>query len=152
MQSEYLILSLVIIISLIAKNYAVAIASGLLLFLRLLHADQSLELLENYGLTAGIVLLTVGVLAPVAAGKIHVEQISQSFQSPSGVLAIAVGIVVAYFGGRGVYLLKSDPLVITAIITGTVIGVALFRGVAVGPLIAAGITAILQKILSSLWP
>lgn len=150
MQSEYLLLSLVIIISLIAKNHTVAIASGILLLLRLSHAAQALDLLENYGLTAGIVLLTVGVLAPVAAGKIHAEQISQSFQSPLGVLAIVVGIVVAYFGGQGVHLLKSDPLVITAIIIGTIIGVALFRGVAVGPLIAAGITAILHKIFTLL--
>lgn len=146
--NEYLILLFIMFISLIAKNSTVAMACGVLLVLRLARADEALVLLENHGLTAGIVLLTVGVLAPVAAGKIDMEHIKQSFMSPLGILAIVIGIVVAYFAGRGVFLLKNDPLIIAAIIVGTIIGVALFRGVAVGPLIAAGITAILHKIFT----
>lgn len=148
MQHEYLLILFVLLISLVAKNYTVAIACGILLVLRISHAAQALEFLEKHGLTAGIVILTVGVLAPVAAGKIQVEQIMRSFQSTMGIFAVLTGIVVAYFGGRGVYLLKNDPFIISSIIIGTVIGVALFRGIAVGPLIAAGITAILYKLFT----
>lgn len=145
MQSEYLVMLLVMVISLLAKNYTVAVACGILVLLRLVHANQLLDIVENYGLTSGIVLLTIGVLAPVAAGKINIEQMKQAFLSPLGILAVFVGIIVAYFAGRGVFLLKNDPLIIAAIIIGTIIGVALFRGVAVGPLIAAGITAIFYE-------
>lgn len=149
MQSEYLMLLIIIIISLLAKNTTVAIACGLLFTLRLFHAGQALDFIEKNGLSAGIVLLTMGVLAPVATGKINMEQIKQAFLSPLGISAIAAGILVAILGGRGVVLMKTDPLVIAAIIIGTIIGVALFKGIAVGPLIAAGITAVLHKLLTS---
>lgn len=146
MQSEYILILAILLISLLAKNYTVAIACGILFFLRLAQANQALEMLENYGLTAGVLILTIGVLAPVAAGKLSIEQIKQAVLSPLGIVAILVGIVVACFAGKGIFLMKNDPLIVTAIIAGTVIGVALFRGVAVGPLIAAGITAIVHEI------
>lgn len=149
MQTEYLILLIIIIISFLAKNTTVAIACGLLFILKLFQAGATLEFVEKNGLTAGIVLLTMGVLAPVATGKINIEQIKQAFLSPLGISAVAAGILVAVLGGKGVVLMKTDPLVIAAIIIGTIIGVALFKGVAVGPLIAAGITAVLHKLLTS---
>lgn len=150
MQSEYLVMLSIMLVGVIAKNYTVAAACAILFVIRLAQADRVMEVLENHGLTAGIIILTVGVLAPVAAGKIQPAQIKEAFLSPAGILAIAVGALVAYFAGEGVFLLKNDPLIIAAIIIGTIIGVALFRGVAVGPLIAAGITAVLHKIFTTL--
>lgn len=44
---------------------------------------------------------------------------------------------------EGVNLMKVDPNVVTGLMIGTVAGVVLFRGVAVGPLIAAGILSLL---------
>lgn len=60
------------------------------------------------------------------------------FKQPVSLAGIAAGIIVAYLGGRGVSLLGNQPLVVTGILLGTIIGVALFKGVPVGPLIAAG--------------
>ncbi|MDX8246406.1 DUF441 family protein, partial [Bacillus thuringiensis] len=42
-----------------------------------------------------------------------------------------------------VNLMKVDPNVVTGLMIGTGAGVVLFRGVAVGPLIAAGILSLL---------
>ena len=58
-------------------------------------------------------------------------------------MAIAVGIFVAWLGGRGVKLMSLQPDVVAGLLIGTVAGVALLRGVPVGPLIAAGILSIL---------
>ena len=45
-------------------------------------------------------------------------------------------------GGRGVNFMSVQPSVIGGLLIGTVIGVAFFRGVPVGPLIAAGIVSL----------
>ena len=58
-------------------------------------------------------------------------------------IAIAIGILVAYLGGRGALLMGSQPTVVAGLLIGTVLGVALFKGVPVGPLIAAGILSLL---------
>ncbi|MEG7498880.1 DUF441 family protein, partial [Enterobacter hormaechei] len=45
-------------------------------------------------------------------------------------------------GGRGVTLMSSQPSLVAGLLVGTVLGVALFRGVPVGPLIAAGLVSL----------
>ncbi|MDI7507198.1 DUF441 family protein, partial [Cronobacter dublinensis] len=46
-------------------------------------------------------------------------------------------------GGKGVALMGSQPSIVAGLLVGTVLGVALFRGVPVGPLIAAGLVSLL---------
>ena len=58
-------------------------------------------------------------------------------------LAVVAGIAVAWLGGRGVSLMGGQPLLVTGLLVGTIIGVALLGGVPVGPLIAAGILSLL---------
>nr|ESK57769.1 UPF0756 membrane protein [Acinetobacter gyllenbergii NIPH 230] len=91
----------------------------------------------------GIIILTIGVLAPIASGKISGESILKSFISIKSLAAIAVGLLVAWLGGRGVKLMSNQPDVVAGLLIGTVAGVALLRGVPVGPLIAAGILSLL---------
>jgi uncharacterized membrane protein (DUF441 family) len=52
-------------------------------------------------------------------------------------------MLVAYLGGRGAVLMGSQPTVVAGLLIGTVLGVALFKGVPVGPLIAAGILSLI---------
>lgn len=150
MQSPLLVLAVICVLGLVGHNYSVAIASGVLFVLRFIGANQVLTYLQTYGLDAGIILLTAAVLTPVATGKIGALQMKEAFLSPLGLVAIGVGIVVAIFAGRGVVFIKNDPLTISAIVVGTLIGVTFFRGVAVGPLIAAGLTAIILEMYQSL--
>ena len=43
-------------------------------------------------------------------------------------MAIAVGVIVSWLGGRGVTLMGSQPQLVAGLLVGTVLGVALFRG------------------------
>ena len=58
-------------------------------------------------------------------------------------MAMAVGVIVAWLGGRGVTLRGSQPQLVAGLLVGTVLGVALFRGVPVGPLIAACLVSLI---------
>ena len=82
-------------------------------------------------------------MAPIASGKIPGDSILKSFLSWKSLLAIAIGLFVAWLGGRGVKLMSSQPDVVAGLLIGTVAGVAVLRGVPVGPLIAAGILSLL---------
>lgn len=53
--------------------------------------------------------------------------------------AVFIGIFVAWLAGRGVPLMGQQPVLITGLLIGTVIGVAFMGDIPVGPLIAAGI-------------
>lgn len=138
----YLMLLLIVVLGVISKNATVWIAGLGLLLLRLWPNDQPLVWTHQYGLKIGVAVLTMGVLAPVALGKIPWTQLADTMKSVSGLVAIAVGIFVAYLGGRGTGLLMNQPTIVTGLLIGTIIGVAFFRGVPVGPLIAAGILSL----------
>lgn len=138
-----LILLALAALGIISSNTPVTIAMIILLLLRVTGLQQTLPWLEKYGLTIGIIILTVGVMAPLASGKMSLQMIGESFLNWKSLLAIGVGMTVAYLGGRGANLMVSNPTVVAGLLIGTVLGVALFRGVPVGPLIAAGILSLL---------
>ncbi|MFC9708081.1 DUF441 domain-containing protein [Paenibacillus sp. NPDC056933] len=130
-------------LGIISSNTPVTVAMIFLLFLRVLNLNQAFPWLEKYGLTIGIIILTIGVMAPLASGKISLQTIGESFLHWKSLLAIGVGLLVAHLGGRGATLMSTQPTVVAGLLIGTVLGVALFKGVPVGPLIAAGILSLL---------
>ncbi|AJS59073.1 DUF441 domain-containing protein [Paenibacillus sp. IHBB 10380] len=138
-----LILLAIAALGVISNNTAITIAMIVLLLLRVTHFTQAFPWLEKYGLTIGIIILTIGVMSPLASGKLSLPTIASSFLSWQSLLAIAIGMLVAYLGGRGATLMTSNPTIVAGLLIGTVLGVALFRGVPVGPLIAAGILSLL---------
>ncbi|WP_342555550.1 DUF441 domain-containing protein [Paenibacillus sp. FSL R7-0652] len=130
-------------LGIISSNTPVTVAMVFLLLLRVLNVTQAFPWLEKYGLTVGIIILTIGVMAPLASGKMSLQTIGESFLHWKSLLAIGVGLLVAYLGGRGASLMSTQPTVVAGLLIGTVLGVALFKGVPVGPLIAAGILSLL---------
>ncbi|WP_366296491.1 DUF441 domain-containing protein [Paenibacillus sp. AN1007] len=130
-------------LGIISSNTPVTVAMVFLLLLRVLNVNQAFPWLEKYGLTVGIIILTIGVMAPLASGKMSLQTIGESFLHWKSLLAIGVGLLVAYLGGRGASLMSTQPTVVAGLLIGTVLGVALFKGVPVGPLIAAGILSLL---------
>ncbi|OYD06865.1 DUF441 domain-containing protein [Paludifilum halophilum] len=135
-------LLVIVVLGVISKNATVWIAGIGLLSLRLWPSNQPLIWTQQYGLKIGIIILTMGVLSPIALGKIPWSNMVETMKSGSGLVAVAVGIFVAYLGGRGAGLLTTQPTIVTGLLIGTIVGVALFRGVPVGPLIAAGILSL----------
>ena len=125
-----------------SHNTAVTIAAGVLIVFKITPLSEFFPLLQQHGLNVGIVILTIGVLTPIASGKNPGEAILKSFLSWKSLLAIAIGLFVAWLGGRGVKLMTHQPNVVAGLLIGTVAGVALLRGVPVGPLIAAGVLSL----------
>ncbi|CPR13780.1 DUF441 domain-containing protein [Brenneria goodwinii] len=130
-------------LGIISHNMTVTLAILLLLVVRITPLNNFFPWVEKYGLTIGIVILTIGVMAPIASGKITAADVINSFLSWKSILAIVIGVLVSWLGGRGVSLMSNQPSVVAGLLVGTVMGVALFRGVPVGPLIAAGILSLL---------
>ena len=122
----------------ISHNTTVAISILVLIIVRVTPLNAFFPWIEKQGLTVGIIILTIGVMAPIASGTLPPSTLIHSFMNWKSLLAIAVGV----FGGRGVSLLGSQPHLVAGLLVGTVLGVALFRGVPVGPLIAAGIISL----------
>lgn len=127
----------------LSHNSSVTIASAVLIVVRISPLDQYFPFLQTHALSLGITILTIGVLTPIASGKIPGEMILKSFMSYKSILAIVIGLLVAWLGGRGVKLMSNQPDVVAGLLIGTVAGVALLRGVPVGPLIAAGMLSLL---------
>lgn len=138
----FFMLLVIVGLGVISKNATVWIAGLGLLLLRLWPGNQPLEWMNQYGLKVGVIILTMGVLSPIALGKLPWTNLVETMKSMSGLVAIAVGIFVAYLGGRGTGLLTDQPQIVTGLLIGTIVGVAFFRGVPVGPLIAAGILSL----------
>lgn len=137
------VLFILLACGLFSHNSAVTIAVAVLIVFKITPLHEYFPYLQQHGLNIGIIILTIGVLTPIASGKISGQEILNSFLSLKSVLAIAVGLLVAWLGGRGVSLMSHQPNVVAGLLIGTIAGVALLRGVPVGPLIAAGILSLL---------
>ena len=124
----------------ISHNTTVAISILVLIIVRVTPLNAFFPWIEKQGLTIGIIILTIGVMAPIASGTLPPSTLLHSFVNWKSLLAIAVGVFVSWLGGRGVALMGSQ--LVAGLLVGTVLGVALFRGVPVGPLIAAGIISL----------
>ena len=150
MYSEYLMLLLILALGIIGHNTTVAYAVIIVLVLKLLGLTAMLDILSVNGLNWGIVLLLAAILVPIATGDVTIANMLDAFKSPLGIAAIVCGVLAAMAGGGGVELLKNDPHIVAALIIGTIIGVCFFKGVAVGPLIAGGMTYALMKLFASI--
>ena len=138
-----LLLLVFVFLGIVGHNPSITIASLVLLLVQQTALIKYAPLLARYGLHVGIVVLTIGVLAPLITGKIKPEEIGLLLASWKTIAALLVGLAVAWLGGRGVHLMSAEPTVVPGLLVGTILGVAFFKGVPVGPLIAAGILSLL---------
>lgn len=127
----------------LTHNNTVTFAVLLLLIFKLTPLAGYFPILNHYGLTVGIVILTAAMMVPLADGSLGIKDILKSFTTWQSLLAIVVGIIVSWLGTRGVALMGANPMIINGLIIGTLIGVAFFKGIPVGPLIAAGMLSLI---------
>ena len=137
-----LLLVILIILGLLSHNSAITISAAVLLIMQQTFLSSHIPLLEKYGVKIGIIILTIGVLSPLVSGKIQLPDLS-GFLSWKMALSIFVGVLVAWLARKGVPLMGEQPILVTGLLIGTIIGVAFLGGIPVGPLIAAGILALL---------
>ncbi|OLN22669.1 hypothetical protein BTO30_08430 [Domibacillus antri] len=146
----YLFLFLLLVISLIAKNQSLLIASALLIVLKAAGLEAKwFEMMQKNGVHWGVTVITIAVLVPIATGAIGFKDLGAALKSPYAWIALTAGILVALIAKNGIVLLAEDPHITTALVFGTILAVALFNGVAVGPLIGAGIAYYAMKVFQS---
>ena len=139
----YLFLIGLVLIGVIAQNKSLIIAAAFLLIVKAIGLDSRLfPSLQAKGITWGVTLITSAILVPIAAGDIGFKELLNSIRGHIGIISFLAEIFVAIVAAHGVGLMKEDPLVTTALLAGTILAVGLFRGVPVGPLIGAGIAAL----------
>ncbi|CAM5705025.1 DUF441 domain-containing protein [Niallia circulans] len=144
----YLFLYLLLAIALIAKNNSLIIAVIFLLVLKLIGVDSKLfSLIQSKGINWGVTIITIAVLVPIATGDIGFKDLTATFKSPYAWIALISGIMVALLAKGGVSLLADSPEITTALVLGTILSVSVFNGVAVGPLIGAGIAYAAIKVV-----
>lgn len=127
----------------LTKNNTVTFAVLILLIFKLTPLSTYFPVLNRYGLTVGIVILTAGMMVPLANGSIGVKELIKSFTTWQSILAILAGILVSWLATRGVSLLNANPVIINGLIIGTLIGVAFLKGIPAGPIIAAGMLSLI---------
>lgn len=144
----YLFLYLLLAIALVAKNNSLIIAVLFLLVLKLIGIDSKFfSLIQSKGINWGVTIITIAVLVPIATGDIGFKDLSATFKSPYAWIALISGIMVALLAKGGVSLLADSPEITTALVLGTILSVSVFNGVAVGPLIGAGIAYAAIKVV-----
>lgn len=145
---SFLFLIILLGVGLIAKNQALIIATSFLMIIKLIGLDTKiLPTVGAKGINWGVTIITIAVLVPIATGDIGFKQLGEALKSTYAWIALASGIAVALIAKNGITLLAEDPHITAALVLGTILAVSLFNGVAVGPLIGAGIAYIAMQIV-----
>ncbi|MFV0288420.1 MAG: DUF441 domain-containing protein, partial [Mycoplasmatales bacterium] len=132
----YIFLTLLLVIGLIAKNNSLVIAVLFLLILKITPlSDIVFPYMKSKGINLGITVITIAVLVPIATGELGFKQLIDAMKSYTAWIAIGSGMLVSIFARDGVKLLESDPYLTVALVMGTIFSIAVFKGLAVGPLI-----------------
>lgn len=139
------VLYLILAAGIIGTNKLVVTAAALLIAVVTLNLDGWVPLIERHSMNVGLTLLIVGLLTPFAGNRLTFHDVAAGLHGAVGLAAVVGGAVSAYMCARGLELLAWEPEVIIGLVVGTILGVALFRGVPVGPLAAAGFAAIFLK-------
>ena len=125
-----------------SKNGAIWISSSILLVVQQTVLTRYLPQADRPLISLGILILTIGILAPLVSGKVQLPPISQLLDIKL-FTAVLTGIFVAWLAGRGIGVMQSQPNLIIGLLVGTVIGVTFFKGIPVGPLIAGGLLSLI---------
>ncbi|QKH04749.1 DUF441 family protein (plasmid) [Bacillus cereus] len=141
---SFLLLGIIFILALIVKDYALAIAAGLLGVLFAMGQKAILYAIRQYAFPIGIFFLMLFLLVPITSGKISSDNIMRLITSPIGWGSILAGFIVSFIGGKGVGVLPLNPTILLGVLIGTLMAVLFTKGLPAGLIIAAGIIAIIS--------
>ncbi|MCA1038842.1 DUF441 domain-containing protein [Bacillus infantis] len=151
MSQSLIFLILLLAIGLAAKNNSLVLAVMVLVAIKAIGADSKVfSVLQSKGVNWGVTVITIAVLAPIASGDIGFKELTAAFKSPYAWIALISGMAVALIAKGGLTLLTEDPHITAALVLGTILAVSLFKGVAVGPLIGAGIAYMAMRLFEFL--
>ena len=144
MESNIILLA-VLVAAVLGKANSVAVATCLLLMIKLLNLDKYIfPTVEKNGVFWGLVILIAAILIPVASGRITAVNLKGVFTSWTGILALLLSLFTTYLSGLGLKYLtvQGHSEVMPSLIIGSVIAAAFLGGVPVGPFITSGILAL----------
>ncbi|GAB6182144.1 DUF441 domain-containing protein [Desulfotomaculum defluvii] len=142
MQRANVILLVLILMGFFAESTLLATAGCILLVLRLSKLNRLMVILERRGLEVGLIFLMLSVLVPLAHDNIIYRDLVEKTISPQGLLALIGGALATHMNGEGLKLLKLDPQLIFGMVMGSILGIVFLGGIPIGPLMAAGLTAL----------
>ncbi len=79
----------------ISHNTTVAVSILVLIIVRVTPLSTFFPWIEKQGLSIGIIILTIGVMAPIASGTLPPSTLIHSFLNWKSLVAIAVGVIVS---------------------------------------------------------
>jgi uncharacterized membrane protein (DUF441 family) len=151
--SSYLILGFILLVAFIGKAKTVAIATAVLLGVKLLGTrlpglDRAVfSQIKEKGMTIGLIILSAAILIPFADGSTQIADIRRVMLSPVGITVMLISFLVTFLSGQGFRYLTvaGNAEIMPAIIVGAVIAAAFFGGVPVGPLVVSGMLVFVLK-------
>ncbi len=143
-------LIVILIASVVGKANSVAIATCILLMIKLLNVEECIfPSIEKNGVTIGLILLIAAILIPIAKGTVTSNNVKSVFTSWIGVIALILSFLTTYLSGLGLNYLtvQGHGDIMPAMILGSVAAAAFLGGVPVGPLITSGMLAVIAKLI-----
>ena len=147
MADSTLILLALLILGALSGNNLIAVATALLLLLQLAGWREMLRFLEGRAVELGVIFLVIGLLLPFTSGRWTLGDTVAGLFKPAGLIAVLVGVLSAHLASEGLGFLREEPEALIGFVAGSVLGVYFFGGIPNGPLMAAGITAYLYRLL-----
>lgn len=140
--NSWLFLAFIALIAFLGKNRSLLIAALVVMAIKLVSpiSAKLFPVIQAKGINWGVTVISIAILIPIATGQITFKDLLNAMKTPAGWIAVLCGIAVAIFSKQGVGLLNASPQVTVALVMGTIIGVVFLRGIAAGPIIAAGMT------------
>lgn len=140
-----------IIISFVTKNKNLSIAAFVIFVVSLINNQKSIYFIEKYFLDIGMIFLMMWMLVPLIKIENSLTPNIKSLLNLNGLVSFIVGAAVVILAAQGVSFLKGSADVLTGVILGSILGVALLGGVPVGPLIASGIAYEIVRLINAIF-
>lgn len=140
-------LYIIIILGLLAQSRVIVLAGFSLLLTKELGLTLITEFLSNKGIEIGLIFLLMAILAPILLTPIDWGEFINTLINWQTLVAVVSGLLATQFNGMGLKLLEVSPHLVIGIVIGSLIGIVLFGGIPVGPLMAAGIAALLLELV-----
>lgn len=142
------LLLVLILIGIVGKSSLLATSACILLVLKLSRLQHFFPLIERRALEVGLIFLLLSVLVPFASEQMSFRDLVKGIFSWQGMMCVIGGALATYMNGDGLNMLKINPQLMSGLVVGSIIGIVVFRGIPVGPLMAAGLAAVFIKIIN----
>lgn len=141
------LLILFILVGVVGRVSIISVAASLLLVMRMLRLMKYMVVLERRSLEIGLLFLMISILVPLANGRIDARAMVKTIFSPLGIITVGAGVIATVMNARGLTLLQTYPALLIAVVIGSILGIVMFDGMPVGPLMATAIAALAVSVI-----